>query len=373
MAPMGRLRCAALAAGCCLTWLDAGVAAQAPADAVVRAIRVSQDAGRTTVVVEADTALPDPTFGSLTDPPRIYLDFSGATPKVRATTSGTGAVKAVRVALNASNPNVTRVVLDLTDSEPYQVDAGQRLNGLVSIVVGAAASSAAARPTRPAPAPPAPDTPPPTPPPALPRSTTSTPAPAPSLAAPSVAASAPAPVNATPEAPGISKPSPPAPVVSGAPPVPVSAAATAGVPSREPRRRPLFVPPPSARTPAANDVDQYRKRHADLIAKLQAAQPLVMSIDAGEAVSVARLQAAMNELTVLRGSFDSAKPSPALSFTHELLLTSCTLGASAARLSLEAARDSNDQARQSAASAAAGELMLFDWACAVLGCSRPSP
>jgi hypothetical protein len=54
--------------------------------------------------------------------------------------------------------------------------------------------------------------------------------------------------------------------------------------------------------------------------------------------------------------------------THELLLASCTLGATASRLGIEASRDRNQDVRKNAASAAAGALMFFDRACADLGC-----
>jgi len=58
--------------------------------------------------------------------------------------------------------------------------------------------------------------------------------------------------------------------------------------------------------------------------------------------------------------------------THELLLASCTLGATATRLGVEASRDKNEDSRKNAASAAAGALMFFDRACGDLGCPRPA-
>lgn len=59
----------------------------------------------------------------LTGPDRIVVDFPGATPgaDLRAMVINHGSVKAVRSGLFAKNPPVTRVVLDLTTPQTYQV------------------------------------------------------------------------------------------------------------------------------------------------------------------------------------------------------------------------------------------------------------
>jgi hypothetical protein len=104
--------------------------------------------------------------------------------------------------------------------------------------------------------------------------------------------------------------------------------------------------------------------------RLEAQQPIVILIDAEGSISSEALQAALTEFTNVRRLLDGIKPSEALSQTHDMLIASCTLGATATRLGMEAARDQNQDARKNAASAAAGALMFFDRACADLGCAR---
>ena len=79
----------------------------------------------------------------------------------------------------------------------------------------------------------------------------------------------------------------------------------------------------------------------------------------------------MLEFSAVRRVLDGIKPSESMEPTHELLLASCTLGATATRLGSEATRDKDQATRKNAASAAAGALMFFDRVCADLGCLRP--
>ena len=102
-------------------------------------------------ILSADGALPSPKVGVLTDPPRIYLDF----PDVAAATDGTRVdgdvlVRGVRVAINQSQPLLTRVVIDLARPAPHRIEAGLRDSGQLTIVVGVPVAPAGAPPPRPA-------------------------------------------------------------------------------------------------------------------------------------------------------------------------------------------------------------------------------
>jgi hypothetical protein len=133
----------------------------------------------------------------------------------------------------------------------------------------------------------------------------------------------------------------------------------------------VFTPPPSAPRPPAREIERYRKGIPGAIERLEAQQPIVMLIDAEGSISAEALQAALTEFTNVRKMLDGMKPSDAMASAHELLITACTLGATASRLSIEATRDRNDEARKNAASAAAGALMFFERACVDLGCAKP--
>ncbi len=103
----------------------------------LQTVRLVVANGATSVILSADGALPSPVVGVLPNPPRIYLDFPGVT----AATEGTRAngdllVRGVRVAVNQSQPLVTRVVIDLARPAPYRIDAGLRASGQLTIVVG---------------------------------------------------------------------------------------------------------------------------------------------------------------------------------------------------------------------------------------------
>jgi hypothetical protein len=107
----------------------------------VRVIDVGD--GEASVLLAADGALPSPKVGVLTDPPGISLDF----PDVAAATDGIKVggnllVRGVRVAVNQSQPLVTRVVIDLARPAPHRIDAGQRASGQLTIVVGGAVAPA---------------------------------------------------------------------------------------------------------------------------------------------------------------------------------------------------------------------------------------
>ena len=71
----------------------------------------------------------------ITGPNRIIVDFPGALPaaQLRTLTVNRGALKSIRSGLFSSNPAVTRVVLDLTEPQSYQIFA---VRNVVMLKVG---------------------------------------------------------------------------------------------------------------------------------------------------------------------------------------------------------------------------------------------
>src|SRR5690349_13270167 len=84
--------------------------------AVIRSVQVEAGpAGATTIIVQATSALQEPSSGvAATPPPRIYLDFTDVLPDLNLQpVVPTGAVKAIRVAEHSATPLVTRLVIHL--------------------------------------------------------------------------------------------------------------------------------------------------------------------------------------------------------------------------------------------------------------------
>jgi hypothetical protein len=127
---------------------------QGTSGTVLRLIRVVPAAGggATTVVLEADGPLPEPASDALDGPPRVYVDLTGVTPGATLARIGRDAlIVRARVARHSENPVVTRVVLDLSRTLPYRIDAADRAQGRLLVVLGGAES---AQPARPAASPP---------------------------------------------------------------------------------------------------------------------------------------------------------------------------------------------------------------------------
>ncbi len=124
---------------------------------VLKAISVSVTPGaeQTAVMLEADGPLPAPRSGALDNPPRIYIDLQGVVPAPDVARDGTAPlVRRTRVALYASTPLTTRVVVDLATSMPYRVDSSARESGRLTILIGNSVTppiAAAAAGTQPAP------------------------------------------------------------------------------------------------------------------------------------------------------------------------------------------------------------------------------
>jgi hypothetical protein len=315
--------------------------------AVLRSIQTVEEGGMAVVTIEADGPIPLPTSNSLDDPPRIYLDLAGVTPDTRGTSAapGRGVVRGVRVALRSASPRVTRVVLDLTERASYRISTDERGAGRIRIFVGSESG--------------------PTPPPQAAPEPRAIIAP-PTLAAPVPASSAPAETTVlpTPAVPGGSA------TVTGdrpstvVPPPPVTDQPLLG-------RRPLPSRPGSARPgPPTRELTLYRQQLSGTLERMEARRSVIARIDAGESVGAEELALTAQEFSDLRRSLEAIRPSPAVESSHHLLIASCTLGAIASSLRIDAARENRLEIRRRAASAAAGSLMLFDLACTELGCTR---
>jgi hypothetical protein len=271
-----------------------------PSLQTVRLIDVGD--GEASVFLTADGALPSPKVGVLTDPPGLYLDF----PDVAAATEGLRVdgdllVRGVRVAVNQSQPLVTRVVIDLARAVPHRIDAGMRSSGQLTIVVGVPVAQAGA-------------------------------------AAPATAPAAPAAAPAALRPPQADEPAPRA---ARSPEFARAAGATA------------------ARTPA-KDVAQYLQRTSSLLERLERLRPLLASLDALAGLPEERLRAAAQEFESIRQALAAIVPPRTLATTHELFRDVCVLGAASAAARVAQAAPDDSTRAWNAAAAAAGALMLMD-------------
>lgn len=106
-------------------FLPAMVAAQTHAsagEATVKQVLVRETGG--TIEVEIQTSAPvAPDTQAIAGPDRIVVDFPGAQPsaELRKLKVNRGTLKSVRSGLFFSNPPITRIVLDLTGPQAYQI------------------------------------------------------------------------------------------------------------------------------------------------------------------------------------------------------------------------------------------------------------
>ncbi|HSZ61940.1 MAG TPA: AMIN domain-containing protein [Terriglobales bacterium] len=99
----------------------------APATAHVQHIVLHETGGGLEVEIQTSGAAVAPDTQAITGPDRIVVDFPGAIPaaELRALKVNRGPLKGIRAGLFFSNPPITRVVLDLSEPEAYQVSASQ--------------------------------------------------------------------------------------------------------------------------------------------------------------------------------------------------------------------------------------------------------
>lgn len=115
-----------------------------PAGAVLTSIETVFEGGVTIVTIQSDGPLPEAEANILDGPPRIYFDLSGVRPRNGrpSVAKGAGIVSRVRIAPRSVNPHVTRVVLDLTRLQDYQVQSGERQEGRIVIIAPVEVSTA---------------------------------------------------------------------------------------------------------------------------------------------------------------------------------------------------------------------------------------
>lgn len=95
------------------------------------------------------TGVVAPQSQMITGPDRIIVDFPGALPaaELRAVNVNRGALKGIRTGLFSANPPVTRVVLDLSEPQSYQIFSVRNIVMLKVGPVGSAASASGANKT----------------------------------------------------------------------------------------------------------------------------------------------------------------------------------------------------------------------------------
>ena len=88
-------------------------------------VRGNDDAMEVEIQTSGATVAPD--TQAITGPDRIVVDFPGALPaaELRALNVNRGVLKGVRSGLFFSNPPITRIVLDLTEPQKYQISTIQ--------------------------------------------------------------------------------------------------------------------------------------------------------------------------------------------------------------------------------------------------------
>jgi hypothetical protein len=282
-----------------------------PRATALRMLRVvpSGTGAPTTVVLEADGPLPDPTSEPLDGPPRIYLDLPGVVPAPTITRTGIDSrILRVRVARHSDSPIVTRVVLDLSSPSPYHVDAAARAEGRLVIVL-ADSGATTTRPAHP---------------------------------------------DATSRAVNIPNvPLPSLPNASAARPRPAPSARSS-----------------AASRNAETSARRYALQITAAVERLDALRPVLAAID-NRSEALPDLPATATEFEAIGHLLAAIKPPPPREATHALLVRTCALGALASRTLQESVRTGDSAGRWNAASAAAGALMLLDRAIKDLGQERP--
>ena len=107
------------------SWLSAPVFAQNRARVQHIIVRGSDDAMEVEIQTSGGPVAPD--TQAITGPDRILVDFPGAVPAAELSdlTVNRGALKSVRSGLFFNNPPITRIVLDLTEPQSYQISTSQ--------------------------------------------------------------------------------------------------------------------------------------------------------------------------------------------------------------------------------------------------------
>jgi len=287
--------------------------------------------GSVLVVIQADGAIHPPESGVLAAPPRIFFDFPEVLPAARgAAGQDNPAVRQVRVALHSTAPRVTRVVIDLVQATPYRLEATDDPSRFVVAISGAANAG-----PPPAPVPPTIAEAPPTPAPTIARVK--------EVAKPAAAAVVPPPP--TPEIVPDAAPPPP-------PPPDPKPAATAGAP---------------------RSADSAQDQLVGIIDRFEKLRPLLTAIDGRSPAQAVDLQVAAAELASIAKAVTAVKYTPRTNRTQGRLVQACALASQAVKARIESEATGNPALGWTAASAAAGTLLMLDTARGELGLPPAAP
>lgn len=127
---------------CVPVCLPSPAVGQASAVPSIKRVQVLRNAGQVEIEIEASDRV-IPRANILTGPDRLVLDFVNALPgaQLRNQNVNRGEVKSVRVGLFSANPPVTRLVVDLSGPQSFQVfPSGRTVMVKVGGVSGAEAS-----------------------------------------------------------------------------------------------------------------------------------------------------------------------------------------------------------------------------------------
>ena len=132
---------------CVPVCLPSPAVGQASAVPSIKRVQVLRNAGQVEIEIEASDRV-IPRANILTGPDRLVLDFVNALPgaQLRNQNVNRGEVKSVRVGLFSANPPVTRLVVDLSGPQSFQVFPSGRT---VMVKVGGVRARKPARPAQP--------------------------------------------------------------------------------------------------------------------------------------------------------------------------------------------------------------------------------
>jgi hypothetical protein len=269
--------------------------------------------GSVLVVIQADGALTPSESGVLADPPRIFFDFPELLPAAKGIRGlDNTTVRQVRVALHSAAPRVTRVVIDLAQAAAYRLETSGNPSKFVVAI----------------------------------------------SAAP----------HATTESVETVGPTPPVPVATPNDPPAVGALDTPPVPRPVPNPSPN-VPPPGV----PRGSDSARDQLVGIVDRFEKLRLLLMAIDGRSSPQAVDLQLASEELAAIAKAATAVKYSPRTNVTQGRLLQACALASQAVKARIESEATGNTALGWTAASAAAGTLLMLDTARAELGLAPVTP
>jgi hypothetical protein len=281
-------------------------------------------------VIQADGPIHAPESGVLAAPPRIFFDFPEVLPAPRgAAGQDNPAVRQVRVALHSAAPRVTRVVIDLVQATPYRLEASDDPSRFVVAISGGANAA------------PPPASPPPT-----------------VAKAPRLAPTAGRVKEAAKPAPAPVDPLPPTPEI---------------VPDPAPPPPPPPDPKPAAPAAGPRSADSAQDQLLEIIDRFEKLRPLLMAIDGRSPAQAVDLQVAAAELSSMAKAATAVKYTPRTNRTQGRLVQACALASQAVKARIESEATGNPALGWTAASAAAGTLLMLDAARGELGLPPVAP